>query len=59
MLLLGKDFNKEAGVNIKIRKHPGDTSIDIMDSIKPILMEEIRRGNNPYRRDVFRTLTKI
>ena len=35
-----KGLNKNADTNIKIRKHPGVSSIDIMDHVKPSLKNE-------------------
>ena len=35
-----KGFNKNADINIKIRKNPGASSIDILDHIRPSLRKE-------------------
>ena len=35
-----KGMNKNAVLDIKIRKHPGASSTDILDNIKPSLRKE-------------------
>ena len=49
-------MNKDADINIKIRKYPGGSSIDILDHIKPSLRKEpdqivVHAGTNDVTND--------
>ena len=51
-----KGLNKNADTNIKIRKHPGASSFDILDHIRPSLGKEpdqiiIHAGTNDVKND--------
>ena len=51
-----KGLNKNADTNIKIRKHPGASSTDILDHIRPSLGKEpdqiiIHAGTNDVKND--------
>ena len=37
----GKELNKNADINIKIRKYPGASSSNILDHIRPSLRKEL------------------
>ena len=37
----GKELNKNADINIKIRKYPGASSNNILDHIRPSLRKEL------------------
>ena len=51
-----KGLNKNADINIKMRKYPGASSTDILDHIKPSLRKEpdqivIHAGTNDLTND--------
>ena len=51
-----KELNKNADINIKIRKYPGASSTDILDHIRPSLRKEpdqiiIHAGTNDLTND--------